>query len=135
MANNLVIVESPAKVKTIKNKSAAPQQTASFDFYFRDAPVLGFKRGEIDVVKEMVTMGILFDVIERKGPWFSFAGERWQGKDAMTAELRQNLDLQEHLDKEVRLAAEHVDDAYTITEEAVAEAATAGKRQVARKSA
>lgn len=120
------------KVKTIKNKSAAPQQVASLDFYFRDAPVLGFKRGEIDVVKELVTMGILLDVIERKGPWFKFAEKQWQGKDALVADLRQDMDLREHLDKAVRLAAEHIDEAYSISEEDVAAAETSGKRQVSR---
>jgi recombination protein RecA len=121
------------KVKTIKNKSAAPQQTASIDLYFRDAPVLGFRRGDIDVVKELVTMGILLDVIQRKGPWFNFGERKWQGKDPLMAELRQDADLREEVDKAVRIAAEHVDEAYSISDDDMALAETSGERRVRRR--
>lgn len=96
-----VRVGQTLKVKTVKNKSAAPQQMASVDFYFRDAPVLGFSRGEFDVAKELLQMGVLFDVIVRRGRYFHVADRRWDTKDSMYEALRGELDLQDYIRGEV----------------------------------
>lgn len=85
------------KVKTIKNKSAPPQRVGSIDFYFADAPYLGFRRGEYDLVKEYLTYGIYFDIIERRGAYFLYGDRKWQGKDALLASLREELDFQQEL--------------------------------------
>lgn len=132
------------KVKTIKNKSAAPQQVATVNFYFRDAPNLGFLRGDYDVVKELFTMGLLFDVIERRGAYFQFdngeVGEdgkpryRWQGKDSMIAALREDLTLQDEIRDAVMSEASKTDAERSITEADVDAAESAGKRKVSRRA-
>lgn len=130
------------KVKTVKNKSAAPQQVATIDFYFRSAPYLNFRRGEYDTVKEIMTMGVLFDVIKRKGAYFEIDNGvyddkgkpvlRWQGKEAMLAAIREEVDLQEDLYKRVLEASTHADER-SITEEDLDTAASAGTKKVTRK--
>jgi len=131
--NLKVKVGQTIKVKTVKNKQAPPQQVASIDFYFRDAPLLGFKRGEYDTVKEAVTMGLVYDLIERKGAYFSFGNERWQGREAMIQAFREQPDLLAQLDSDVRQVALNGQGGREVTEEAMSKAETAGKRTVKRK--
>lgn len=120
------------KVKTIKNKSAAPQQVASFDFYFRDAPSLGFSAGEYDRAKETMMMGILFGVVVRHGAYYQVGEQRWMGKEATLAAIRGDLTLQEEIHTKVIDAAQHKED-FTITEEDLTAADNAGIKTVARR--
>lgn len=122
------------KVKTIKNKQAPPQQVASIDFYFRDAPILGFKRGEYDAVKEAVIMGLVYDLIERRGAYFTFGEERWQGRESMLQAFREQPDLLAQLDSDVRQIALSGKGSL-LSEEDVAKAQTEGTRTVRRSSA
>lgn len=130
-----VIVGQTVKVKTIKNKSAAPQQVASIDLYFRDAPILGFKRGEYDEAKSIFIMGVLYDVIERKGAWYSWGEYRWQGQESALQGIRENMDLREGITEAVMTAVKNHDLDHTISDTDVAEAASTGKRRVRRRSA
>jgi recombination protein RecA len=85
------------KFVTIKNKSAAPQQAATVDFYFRGAPFLGFRRGDIDLVKEYTEVGIALGVIAKKGGWYSFGGQQWNGEPKLKDAIRADADLQHAL--------------------------------------
>jgi recombination protein RecA len=138
-----VNVGQTIKIKTIKNKSSAPQQTASVDFYFRDAPVRGFKRGEYDASKELKIMGILFDVINRHGAWFSFdngqidsTGKplyRWQGTAAVEAALRTDIGLQEEVRAAIFRATKDPTIQRDLTDDDVVAAVTAGTKKVVRR--
>lgn len=87
------------KVRILKNKSAAPSQTASIDFYFADGgPVTP---GEYDFGKEIITMGILNKVITRAGAYYRYADRQWQGSEAMLASIREEIDLKETLERDV----------------------------------
>lgn len=125
-----VKVGQTIKVKTVKNKQAPPQQVASIDFYFRDAPLLGFKRGEYDVVKEVLTLGLVYDLIERRGAYFMYGDNKWQGRDAMLQAFREQPDLLAALDAEVRQIA--VKGGRDLAEDTVSAAESAGKRTVKR---
>lgn len=131
--NMKIKVGQVIKVKTIKNKQAPSQQVATIDFYFRDAPQHGFKRGEYDTVKELLTLGLIYDLIERRGAYFNYGEDRWQGKDAMLDAFRENLDLQERLETELRDVALH-EGQRELAEDVVEKAATEGKRTVKRKA-
>jgi recombination protein RecA len=130
------------KVKTIKNKSAAPQQIATIDAYFRAAPYLNFPRGSYDTAKEIQTMGILFDVIKRKGAYFEIDNGqyddkgkpvlRWQGKDAMLTGLREDPDLLDSIYQAVLKASTHADER-SISEEDLEAAENAGTKKVSRR--
>jgi recombination protein RecA len=90
------------KVRVIKNKTAVPAQVAVFDFYFDDSDM--FKAGEIDYIKEAMALAKLFKVVKRAGAYYRYAERQWQGESAMIASLREEIDLQEMLDKDIREA-------------------------------
>lgn len=89
------------KVRTLKNKSAPPSQVAYLDFYFDDGECYA---GEYDYAKEIVALGILNKVITRAGAYYSYGDRKWQGADAVVQSIREELDLQNALDADVRSA-------------------------------
>lgn len=95
-------VGQTVKAVTIKNKSAPPQQTATYDIYFGSGgPV---PAGQIDYAKELVTLGVRVGLIERKGAWYYFQDQQWQGLSGMTQAIREDQALRDLLDQEVRTA-------------------------------
>ncbi|MFC9505373.1 hypothetical protein [Streptomyces sp. NPDC057002] len=88
------------KLKTIKSKSAAPQQVATIKFYFADSTT-GILKGEYDMTAELVTMGILHGVIKLDGSWYKYGDYQWHGQPKMNAAIREDLDLQEQLSADV----------------------------------
>lgn len=127
-----VNVGQTIKVKTIKNKSAPPQQVAAVDFYFRDAPSLGFYRGDYDEPKEIIIMGILFGIIKRRGAYFTYGDQKWQGKAGLVQAVREDLDLRDAITAEVMAAAKRPDLIDQISDDDVREAENAGERKVKR---
>lgn len=93
------------KMKTIKNKSAPPQQVATVRFFFRDAPILGFFRGDYDLAAEYFTYAVLYDLIERRGAYYFYGDRKWQGQEAVLSDLRVEIDLQEELRAKVLFEA------------------------------
>jgi recombination protein RecA len=92
------------KARTIKNKSAPPAQVAYVDFYFDDAAAC--TAGEFDYAKEIVALGILNKIITRAGAYYSYNDRKWQGADAVVKSIREEVDLKEALDRDVRLAVQ-----------------------------
>jgi recombination protein RecA len=92
------------KVKTFKNKQTSPWKVGNYDLYIANAPLHGFHAGEIDVAKDLVISGVLYDVIERGGAgWYTLpGGERVRSEDALKDRIRQDLDLQALLDANIR---------------------------------
>lgn len=87
------------KARTIKNKTAPPQRIGQVDFYFADK--LPFRQGDYDTGKELANIAASHDIIEKKGSWFHYGGEKWNGYDAMYAALREDLTMQEKMMAEV----------------------------------
>jgi recombination protein RecA len=87
------------KARIIKNKSAAPSQVATVDFYFSEGESV--PAGEFDFAKEVVAMGIINKVITRAGAYYRYAGRQWQGSDAMLSSIREEIDLKETLERDV----------------------------------
>jgi recombination protein RecA len=100
--------------KIIKNKTSVPNQIAIFDFYFDSTE--HFSAGEIDYIKELMMMAKLFKVVVRAGAYYRYAERQWQGEDAMLASLREEIDLQEMLDREVR-GAINISSKFALTDE------------------
>lgn len=88
------------KVRTLKNKSAPPSQVAYLDFYFDNGGTVD--RGEYDFSKEIVALGIIYKVITRAGAYYRYKERQWQGADAMVNSIREEIDLKEALDSDVR---------------------------------
>lgn len=87
------------RIRTIKNKSSRPQQTAYIDFYFADGEC---PAGTYDFGKEVAALAVMFGIIERRGAWYSYNEHKWQGADAIVEDVRQLPDLKEMLEKEIR---------------------------------
>lgn len=102
-----VKVGQSIKFTTIKNKSAAPQQTAQVDFYFRKAPRLGFDRGEYDTLKEVITYGVLYGIITRRGKWYYFGGHQWNGSAEMLDTFRTMPELVDDIKRDVMSIVEN----------------------------
>lgn len=96
-----VKVGQSVRYTTIKNKSAAPQQRAKVDYYFRGAPFLGFRRGDYDLGKEYVEMGLLFKVINGSPSWPRYRGEKYHGKTALMTAIREDIELKNQLRTDV----------------------------------
>lgn len=92
------------KARTIKNKQAPPQRTATVDFYFDDTD--DFHAGEYDFAKDIIDTAKLYGVLQQNGPYYSFVDKKWKGQDAVLEEVRQDLDLQDAMYKEVLRASE-----------------------------
>jgi recombination protein RecA len=87
------------RVRTIKNKTFPPQQTAYLDFYFSDGGPIS--EGEYDRGKEIVALSILNGIVERRGGWMYYGERKWQGAQALIDSLREEVDLSEELSKAV----------------------------------
>jgi recombination protein RecA len=87
------------KIRTLKNKSAPPSQVAYLDFYFDDGQCFA---GEYDFAKEIVALGIINKVITRAGAYYSYKDQKWQGGDAVLQSIREDVDLKESLERDVR---------------------------------
>lgn len=78
------------KVKVSKNKMAPPFQVAEFDILFNEG---------ISRTGSAIDMATEFNVVEKKGAWFSFKGQRLgQGREAVREELKNNTKLLEEIE-------------------------------------
>jgi len=83
------------RVRTIKNKTYPPQQTAYLDFYFADGGVVD--AGSYDSGKEIVALSILNGIVERRGGWMYYNERKWQGAQALIDSIREEEDLKNEL--------------------------------------
>lgn len=88
------------RVRTIKNKTYPPQQTAYLDFYFADGGDI--ERGSFDTAKEVVALCIINGIVERRGGWFYYGDRKWQGSQGLLDSIREEVDLAEELSNAVR---------------------------------
>ncbi len=78
------------KVKVVKNKMAPPFITAEFDILFNE----GISRSG-----SVIDMATEYQIIDKKGAWFSYNGQRLgQGREAVRQELLNNSKLLDELE-------------------------------------
>jgi recombination protein RecA len=87
------------KVRTLKNKTAPPQRVAYFDFYFAEGGAC--QPGEYDFAKEIASLAVVMNIIDRKGGWFYYNDRKWQGIDSVIASIREEIDFKEEIQKAV----------------------------------
>lgn len=81
------------RVKIVKNKVAPPFQTAEFDILFNEG---------ISRIGSIIDLGSAYGIIEKKGAWFSYGGNRLgQGREAVRDELKKNPQLVEEIEKAI----------------------------------
>ena len=93
------VIGQSIKARTLKNKTYAPNKSAIVDFYFSDAG--GFTMGSFDTIKDIVNIAIAYDILTRAGAFYSFNGQKWQGKEAVLTAVREDLALQQTIKDEV----------------------------------
>lgn len=82
------------RFRTLKNKTSAPEQIASLDFYFADTQHMGFRAGEYDTGGEIANLAVFFDVVSTTSNGYISVGDRtWHGIDKFKASLRGEVDL------------------------------------------
>lgn len=93
------IVGQSIKGRTLKNKTYRPQQVSVVDFYFAKAN--NFEMGEFDTIKDIANIAINYELISRAGAYYSFNGNKWQGKDSVLQAIREDLTLQKEIKEAV----------------------------------
>lgn len=83
------------RVRTIKNKTFPPQQTAYLDFYFAEGGSID--NGQYDSAKEIVALSILNGIVDRRGGWMYYGERKWQGAQALLDSLREEIELREEI--------------------------------------
>jgi recombination protein RecA len=87
------------RIRTLKNKTAPPQRVAYVDYVFDDG--YHVPPGSYDTAKEIVSLAVLKEIITRKGAWYYFGEEKWNGMADLLAAVREDIDLAEKLTVEV----------------------------------
>jgi recombination protein RecA len=80
------------KFRVVKNKTDVPHKEGDFKFLYT---------GEIDKYDELISLGLLNDKIERKGPYYYFVGKTFQGRGEMEDTFKKQPELFEQARKEV----------------------------------
>jgi recombination protein RecA len=93
------------RVRTIKNKTFPPQQTAYMDFYFSEGGEID--AGSYDSGKEIIAMSLLNGVVERRGGWLYYNERKWQGSINLLNSIREEVDLKEALTNAVMDSLKH----------------------------
>ena len=74
------VLGNRTKVKVVKNKMAPPFRSTEFDVLYGEG---------ISRTGEIVDLGVEYDVIQKSGSWFSYAGSKLaQGRDAVKELLK-----------------------------------------------
>jgi recombination protein RecA len=88
------VVGSRAKIKVVKNKTAAPFRQAEFDIDYGEG---------ISRFGEILDLGVEHKLITKTGAWYSVGDVRLgQGRENSKQFLRENLDLADELEMKLR---------------------------------
>ncbi len=89
------IIGNRVRVKIIKNKVAPPFKEVEFDIMYNEG---------ISKIGDMIDVGTEFGIISKSGSWYTYAGERVQGRDGLRKLLETDPKLMEDLENKVREA-------------------------------
>ena len=79
------IIGNRTKVKVVKNKLAPPFKNVEFDLMYGEG---------ISRTGDLLDMGVVLDIVEKSGSWYSFEGERiGQGRENVKLFLIDNPDM------------------------------------------
>ena len=88
------------KALGMKNKTAPPQRVGQTPFYFTDH--FPFRKGDYDSVTQLFNIALTYDIFTRHGNQYHRDGDQWTGKEPVLQALREDLDLRQAVDIEVR---------------------------------
>lgn len=89
-------VGNRVRARVVKNKCAPPFRDAEFDILFGEG---------ISREGDLLDLGVILDVVDKSGAWFSFKGERLgQGREKSREFLKSNPDILETIEKDIKVA-------------------------------
>ena len=92
--NGEEVVGSQTRVKVVKNKVAPPFRETEFEIMYGTG---------ISKEGELIELGVLHNLVEKSGSWYSFKGERiGQGKDNTRVFLQQHPEVSEEIETQLR---------------------------------
>ena len=92
------IIGNQVRVKVVKNKVAPPFRKVEFEILFGEG---------ISKVGEILDLGVEYGIIQKSGSWFSYNSSKLaQGRDATKNLLRDNPELCDELEGQIRQAIE-----------------------------
>jgi recombination protein RecA len=92
--NGEEVVGSMTRVKVVKNKVAPPFRETEFEIMYGTGIS---KEGEI------IELGVLHNLVEKSGSWYSYKGERiGQGKDNARTFLQQHPEISNAIEAQIR---------------------------------
>jgi len=88
------VVGSMTRVKVVKNKVAPPFRETEFEIMYGTG---------ISKEGELIELGVLHNLVEKSGSWYSYKGERiGQGKDNARTFLQQHKDIALDIEQQLR---------------------------------
>lgn len=87
------IVGNRVRCKIVKNKVAPPFKEVEFDIMYNEG---------ISKIGDLIDVGAEFGIIAKSGSWYTFNGERVQGRDGLRKMIVESKELSEKLEKEVK---------------------------------
>ncbi|MEP6547872.1 MAG: recombinase RecA [Gammaproteobacteria bacterium] len=92
--NGEEVVGSMTRVKVVKNKVAPPFRETEFEIMYGTG---------ISREGELIELGVLHNLVEKSGSWYSYKGERiGQGKDNARTFLQQHADIAKDIEGQIR---------------------------------
>ena len=90
------VIGNRTKVKVVKNKVASPFREAEFDIIYGEG---------VSKEGDLLDLGVAQNIVEKSGSWFSYKGDRiGQGRENARQFLKDNADIRQALDAELRKA-------------------------------
>ena len=86
-------VGNRTKARIVKNKVAPPFKEAEFDIMYGEG---------ISKTGELIDLGVKLGLIEKGGSWFTLGETRLQGRDSVKEYLKNNPDVADALEQEIR---------------------------------
>ncbi|HWY96176.1 MAG TPA: recombinase RecA [Steroidobacteraceae bacterium] len=92
--NGEEVVGSMTRVKVVKNKVAPPFRETEFEIMYGTG---------ISKEGELIELGVLHNLVEKSGSWYSYKGERiGQGKDNARTFLQQHSEIAKDIEGQIR---------------------------------
>jgi recombination protein RecA len=92
--NGEEVVGSMTRVKVVKNKVAPPFRETEFEIMYGTG---------ISKEGELIELGVLHNLVEKSGSWYSYKGERiGQGKDNARTFLQQHPEVAKDIEGQIR---------------------------------
>jgi recombination protein RecA len=92
--NGEEVVGSMTRVKVVKNKVAPPFRETEFEIMYGTG---------ISKEGELIELGVLHNLVEKSGSWYSYKGERiGQGKDNVRTFLQQHPAIAKDIEAQIR---------------------------------